>query len=520
MAEVLRRMAAQVAAGAPQGWRRGWVRASHGPSFSGQRGSGYEMPDGAIDGLRAGLHGLAELYRLGGASPADLTIELAVEPSGRFEAVTSQTITRDDSGRFLYVLRPDTLPREPGADQPPPSNPTPAGHPEEAVRLFREYVRRRAEIIGEEEDLPDPLDPAERTALLDAFPGDLPPDLVALYGEADGDDEVGLFHGHLWFPLETVTTYVHHRPEWRWTDDPLWSMAGDAEPPGTIRRQLASPRWIPFATSTGGDYLAVDMDPGPAGRPGQVIRVGIHYDGAPVHVADSVTTMLRRLVEALDRGDYEEGDGYLDVGARLPSYLDDSRTFWRGIAPIPKKPRRIQSLVVDKVRNLDLEPVRGAPHLHSVVLFGEGPVDLGPLRDVPLEALRLELDAVDLDPLAGHPTLRAVRLRTREPVDLGVLRTFPRLEGLDLAEAAVRDLAVIGELDGLLSLTLSPEQWSRLGAPGPLAVAGLGGDPTPGQVSRWAAGFETGEEDGGCAYFAGRFDASPETDATGGGVGG
>ncbi|MEV0202642.1 hypothetical protein [Nonomuraea sp. NPDC050691] len=57
------------------------------------------------------------------------------------------------------------------------------------------------------------------------------------------------------------------------------------------------------------------------------------------------------------------GGGYLDVGAGLPSYLDDDRTHWRGVAPIPKKPRGTQSLVVDKVTDLDLEPVRGAQGL-------------------------------------------------------------------------------------------------------------------------------------------------------------
>ncbi|MEV0622454.1 SMI1/KNR4 family protein [Nonomuraea sp. NPDC050404] len=503
MTEVLRGMAAKIAAGAPQGWRRGWVHAYRGPSSSGQRGMGYELSDGTTDGMRFGLGDLNQLYQLSDASPEDLMVWLAVESSGRFEAVTSQAITEDHSGRLLYVLRPDTLPREPGADQDSPANPTPAGDPEEAVRLFREYVRKRADILGEAEILPAPLDPAERTALLDAFPGGLPPDLLALYGEADGDDEVALFHGHEWFGLELTTTFVHHRPERRWQDGPLWS-THDPEPCGTIRRQFGSPNWIPFATSTGGDYLAVDMDPGPAGRPGQVIRVGIHYDGRPVYVADSVTTMLRRLVRALERGDYETDEDYLDVHATLPSYLDDSRTHWRGHAPIPtKKARRLQSLVVDKARDLDLEPVRSAPNLTMVTLFGEGPVDLRPLRDAPVEALRLELDAVDLSPLTGHPTLRTLTLRTREPVDLAVLPTFPRLEGLELAEAAVENLAVVGELNGLLSLTLSPDQWRLLGEPPPLAAAGLGGDSTPAQVNEWTARFDPTA----CRYFTGRYDS-------------
>ncbi|MEQ4716025.1 hypothetical protein [Nonomuraea sp. B19D2] len=50
----------------------------------------------------------------------------------------------------------------------------------------------------------------------------------------------------------------------------------------------------------------------------------------------------------------------------------------------------------------------------------------------------------------------------------------------------------------------APARWRRLDQLPPLAAAGLGGDPTPGQVSEWAAQFGRGEELGGCEYFAGR----------------
>ncbi|NBE53469.1 hypothetical protein GUY60_18975 [Streptomyces sp. YC537] len=469
------------------------------------------MADGSEQAIRVGLHEAGELYELSGASADRLTVELTVEASGRFEAVLSQAITRKtypEQGQLLCVLRPDHLPVQPGAEQDGPADPTPAGDLEDAVRLFRQYVRKRAEIRGEEESLPPPLDAAERAALLADFRSELPPDLVALYGEADGDD-IGLFHGHPWFGLESTTTHIHHHHEWKWTDDPLWSMADEAEPPGTTRRWISSLNWIPFATSTGGDYLAVDMDPGPTGRPGQVIRVGRNY-GRPVYVADSVTTMLRRHVAALDRGDYWEEDGYLDVDVDIPSYLDDdSETFWRGAGPIPKKPHGIHTLVVDEARSLDLEPVRGAPHLRTVMLFGEGPVDLRPLLDIPLEALRLHLDAVDLHQLAGHPTLRVVQLATRQPVDLSVLRTFPRLEGLELSDAALQNVGTIAELSGLLSLTLSYEQWQELDTMPRLAAAGLAGDATLSQVNEWATRFEPDQPPGGqlpCgyAYFEGR----------------
>ena len=59
------------------------------------------------------------------------------------------------------------------------------------------------------------------------------------------------------------------------------------------------PAWIPFATDSFGDYLAVDMAPGPNGRPGQVILIGRHQDRGPVYVADSVTELIRAHAEAL-----------------------------------------------------------------------------------------------------------------------------------------------------------------------------------------------------------------------------
>lgn len=497
---VLLNAAEKIVKDAPDGWRRAWVREYATETGAGSTGRWYETDDGDAE-LRGSLR-VRKLYELSGAA-GEVMADLLVEPTGRFEALVGRSVSRSlyERDRVLYVLRPDVLPAQPGALEPPCANPTFAGDPDEAVRLFREYLRKRAEILGEEEFLPEPLGEDERAALLDGFDGELPPDLLALYGEADGDEETGIFHNHPWFDLESTTT-VRHDERWSWTVDPLWSMPGGT-PPGTIRRWVSTPKWVPFATSTGGDFLAVDMDPGPAGRPGQVIRMGRNYGGAPMLVAPSVTHMLRALVAALDRGEYWDDDGHLDVGAKLPSYLDPSRSFWRGNAPIPAKPKRLEHLAVDKVRDLDLGAVRNAPHLRAVTLFGDGPADLAPLRDVPLEALRAELDGVDLDVLAGHPTLRAVRLRTSEPVDLGVLRTFPRLEGLDLSGAVVRDLGVLGDLDGLLSLTLSSEQWREVGALPGLAAVELAGDPTPGQVREWAGRFEPDEGLGAPEYFEG-----------------
>ncbi|MGW7276235.1 hypothetical protein ACWGH5_37755 [Streptomyces sp. NPDC054864] len=76
--------------------------------------------------------------------------------------------------------------------------------------------------------------------------------------------------------------------------------------------------------------------------------------------------------------------------------------------------------------------------------------------------MRLDLDAVDLHQVAEHPTLRVVQLSTNHSVNLSALRTSLRLEGLELSNAVVQQVGMIADLSGLLSLTLSYEQWQPL----------------------------------------------------------
>ncbi|GAA3777582.1 hypothetical protein GCM10022225_76810 [Plantactinospora mayteni] len=414
--------------------------------------------------------------------------------------------------RVVLVLDPESRPGDPGDAQDGPVDSTPAGDPAEAVRLLHEFRRRRAELVeaelagwtdDEREDEPaadelvEPLDPAERARLVAASGLALPPDLLALYGEADGDAADGdSFAGHEWFGLAgTVAGPMSWLwPEVGWGDDPWWSAAFDADPAGTVRRSRMRHGWIPFATSGGGDFLAVDLEPGPTGRVGQVISIGIHVHGA-VYVADSVTALLRRQVAALDGGEYEFDNGYLSV---VEAVVPDQNEFVEAQVwddddhggSLHGMPAHVQCLRSRQADGLDLEPVRGAPRLHEAILIGHDTLDLGPLRAAPLEALHVRLDAVQVAPLAGHPTLRALTLGSRSPVDLGVLRTLPRLECLDLSGAAVADLDVVSGLDGLRLLALSHEQWQVCRPPTWLAAVALVGPATPDERDAWAARFQ------------------------------
>ena len=52
----------------------------------------------------------------------------------------------------------------------------------------------------------------------------------------------------------------------------------DSQPPGAVQRVYSHASWIPLVRDWGGNYLAIDLAPGPAGKWGQVILFGRDYD--------------------------------------------------------------------------------------------------------------------------------------------------------------------------------------------------------------------------------------------------
>ncbi|PYH94962.1 glucan synthesis regulatory protein [Aspergillus ellipticus CBS 707.79] len=64
--------------------------------------------------------------------------------------------------------------------------------------------------------------------------------------------------------------------------NPMWRQdlleRQDSQPPGAVQKAYAHPAWIPMARDWGGNHIAIDLAPGPAGKWGQVIIFGRDYD--------------------------------------------------------------------------------------------------------------------------------------------------------------------------------------------------------------------------------------------------
>lgn len=89
------------------------------------------------------------------------------------------------------------------------------------------------------------------------------------------------------------------QPPTMWRNDLLDRQ--DSQPPGAVQKAYAHPAWIPLARDWGGNHLAIDLAPGPAGKWGQVIIFGRDYDCKYV-VARSWAAFLATFADDLCSG--------------------------------------------------------------------------------------------------------------------------------------------------------------------------------------------------------------------------
>ncbi len=480
VAAALTQLAELMAGAAPRGWKRAELHGyALGEGASGHRGLSFPVD----------VHpGLCALHTLLGATD-HLTIDLELEARGRYRAILSERLARADDRGFRYLLDPQS---EPPALATPAPTLGEAGDPAEAVALFNEYHRPLRSTL-ELPDLPPPLEDWD----LDF---DLPRDLSALYAVADGGGGQVQFHGFAWFGLEMLEELSsdHWWVSRGWRRFVHNSFVTEFGPPGAIRRVGDHSAWIPFATDTFGDYLAVDMAPGPNGRPGQVILIGRHQDAGPIYVAESVTELIRSHADALrsDRIERDE-DGHLwinsgDAYHHQRRYDDVGRltVSGRDAGPIRGLTAETRELVVHDAPWVDLGPVREAPELVKFSIHNCAGLDLSPLQETTVEVLSLATDTIDLSGLHGHPTVGQIVLRSEKPVDLRPLASCPNLHTLDLTDAPGADVSALGQLPNLRYLRMQRPQWQEFLAgqplPASLAVTELAEEPPQERKFYWS----------------------------------
>lgn len=170
-------------------------------------------------------------------------------------------------------------------------------------------------------------------------------------------------------PLKAFGGSSSAGPSSHQTSNPLWRQElldrQDSQPPRAIQKAYAHPGWIPLARDWGGNCIAVDLAPGPAGKWGQVIIFGRDYDCKYV-VARSWAAFLAAVADDFANPNVavEEESGELKLKLFKkqnvePPYLEILR--WRvdqrfGRRPPRRKP--VNGLGV----NTNVDKSRGSPY--------------------------------------------------------------------------------------------------------------------------------------------------------------
>lgn len=153
----------------------------------------------------------------------------------------------------------------------------------------------------------------------------------------------------------------------------------DSQPPRAIQKAYAHPGWIPLARDWGGNNLAVDLAPGPAGKWGQVIIFGRDFD-CKVVVSRSWASFLAMVADDMcsqkvfvDEETQELKLKEFKAAGVEPAYLDILR--WRmdqkygrripkkkapnGIGPGPRRASPYGSPTEERGRSPNRFPSRG-----------------------------------------------------------------------------------------------------------------------------------------------------------------
>lgn len=147
-----------------------------------------------------------------------------------------------------------------------------------------------------------------------------PASVVELLLHSDGErlGSAGLFFGLTLLSVQDMfRTYSDLR-----AGEPYDRPSARSNPPEAIKFAWFNRRWLPFARDSGGNYLALDFDPGPAGTAGQVITMGSEESTQSV-IARSFEAFLLELTALVEAGNFLLANGKLQLkDPPLKHFLD------------------------------------------------------------------------------------------------------------------------------------------------------------------------------------------------------
>ncbi|MFJ6660266.1 SMI1/KNR4 family protein [Streptomyces sp. NPDC091377] len=360
----------------------GWSVPVRSPRPTGGRAAQVEDAQEEYDAIQRVRTALAE------AGLDDITFTTRIRPDGRavLKLLARSPAVESGSGGAApggLLLVEGALP-EPWRRAPEPGTglgPAPTADPAALERVLRE---RLPDAKGATE--------AELAEARERLGVPLPEELKALYRVTrarweDHDDDFESMDreaeavGCELFPPSEMYVAV---PSTRMT---LWAHAAAeaviTRPDDAVQGLVGSPGWLVFGDNGGGDRLAVDLTPGPAGHLGQVVRISHETSIGADLIADSLTDLVHERLA--DRSSRRRGP---DAERPVVAHVNTSGV--PGVAAAAHPALEVLSLGVWEDGPMSLAPVLDLPRLRTLSAYPgtlADPVEIGRLKH--LEFLRL-----------------------------------------------------------------------------------------------------------------------------------
>lgn len=429
-------------------------------------------------------------------------VEMRIQPDREFTALVNTGLRQSPCSvppTYEFVLderyRPDDRIAPPVAGRE-------SGDPSVIPGLVAEYAELFESIMGYAPRFNPPASEDELAAVEQKLGADLPEDVKALYRVTGGDAERdGVFGTAV---LHTLDFVAEAREDFIAMDRGLRADPGDwatamlyQGPEGAVRRVRWSKGWLPIASYGTGRYFAIDLDPGPNGRRGQVIQVnGDHSDDPIRYVAPSVAEYLATVLGLLREGAYvahPDKEYFYRTHApeeypRTDMVMSLEGQDLRSALAATEDVESLQRLTLRHAGHVELAPLAELPLLRGLRVVDSDSVDFRGLHGCPLEEIEVKTAETDLAPLAGHPSLRALKVSGGAVV---AVAPAPGLSIVDLSNAVVPDLAGVLGLPALKVLTLHVDQWQevrdRFATPAGLVAATITGQDSLAHAAEWAS---------------------------------
>jgi cell wall assembly regulator SMI1 len=267
----------------------------------------------------------------------------------------------------------------------------------------------------------------------------LPEDFRESYKIHDGqkDDTVGLAFGMALQPLDWSLSRMKEFVDFG-KDDPAWLTNVNSMPAEAVQRFRAHRSWVPVTQDSGGNYMGLDMAPGPKGQAGQVIIFGSREETNYV-VAPNWRAFLEHLLHLMEQANVTLGERD-EIGMREMEPLNPLAShFHEYVADLYKREGAAQDRP-PRIDELTSGTVPDSRHAFS-------PDEEEEIRRwaTGLELFRL------YRPDSGYSFLVSFRCSTEQELSETQQSLEAALQGLKLAEDSARFESVGGVLSLLLS---------------------------------------------------------------------